>query len=741
MVKYQAEKIEKTRGIPMKKRAIALIAAAVMILSLFSACSSGKKSGAAVIEKNIVSPSVSKTNFGFSNTAREKLLSVCVNNMTTLYFDEKTFSIGVYDSGSGKLWRALPENESGENAAVLSLKVLVGNDEYTLDSQSDSVAQGNAKYDLGNDGVTVSYGFQKKLGEKDISITVPVRFTAADGMLVSSVDCKSIEVNGGAVIEELSLLGFFGADSDGKSGDFMLVPDGCGAIIDTAQKADKFDNISLSVYGGDPSLGESDFDEVYVPTFGKKSGNGAFVALVESGDAIAKINAEKALKKSGLNRVWTAFEITQTASDGEKTYVSDSSYDGFVSVSYRFLSGDNANYVSMASACRELLIRSSVLSMNERTVSQSEGFPFELTLVASAKLKGSSRRNEEQKVLTTLSQARDVISFLRSKGIKNIAVRLKGLFEGGLLQNNFSSATLFSSVGTKKELEDFMDYAKSQNISVYADVGLFTASNPNADGAVKISGKSSEKKLELLKNDFVSSEVSARFSPAEKIEKNANSLIAALRGFGFDGVSLSDAGNVLYSDHTKKNGSTRDTIKKTVALQCAALSSSKKVMVGGANVYALKYASAVSGLSNTAKCAKNELCTAVPFVQSILHGYVDYSHTAFNKTKNSENAFLKAVEYGAVPSAEMYFLNFGTDEKKDGFYYMNAANNAQQYYERASAAFSDLRDKKITAHRKIRNGVFCTEYGSSASVYVNYSKKDVTVGGVTVEAKSFVRVG
>lgn len=741
MVKYQAEKFEKTRGITMKKRAIALIAAAVMILSLFSACSAGKKSGASVIEKNIVSPSVSKTDFGYSSTAREKLLGVCVNNMTTLYFDEKTFSVGVYDSGSGKLWRALPEKESGENAAVLSLKVLVGNDEYTLDSQTNSVATGNAKFSLESDGVTVSYLFQKTLGGKDISITVPVRFTAADGMLVSSVDCKSIEANGGAIIEELSLLGFFGADSDGKSGDFMLVPDGCGAIIDTAQKPDKFENISLSVYGGDPSLGESDSDKVYVPAFGKKSGNGAFVALVEGGDAIAKINAEKALKKSGLNRVWTAFEITPTASNGKKTFVSDASYDGVVSVSYRFLSGDNANYVSMASACRELLIRSSVLSMNERTVSQSEGFPFELTVVASAKLRGTGRRNEEQKVLTTLSQARDVILFLRSKGIKNISVRLKGLFEGGLLQNSFSSITLFSSVGTKKELEDFMDYAKSQSISVYADVGLFTASNPKADSATEISGKAGEKKLELLKNNFVSSEVSAKLSSAKKIEKNANSLIAALRSFGFDGVSLSDAGNLLYSDHAKKSGSARDAIKKVVASQCDALSSSKKVMVSGANVYALKYASAVSDLSSTAKCAENELCTAVPFVQSILHGYVDYSHTAFNKAKNSETAFLKAVEYGSALSAEMYFSNFGTDEKKDGFYYMNSANDAQRYYERASAIFTDLRDKKITAHRKIQNGVFCTEYGSSVSVYVNYSKKDVTVGGVTVEAKSFVRVG
>ena len=250
----------------MKKRAIALIAAMFMLLSALSACSAGGKSGATVIEKNIVSSPYSKNSAEFSNTSREKLLGVCVNNMTALYFDEKTCSVCVYDSGSGKLWRALPEKESGENTSVLSLKVLVGNSEYTLDSQNDSVAPGNAQYELGNDGVTVSYRFQKKLGETEVDITVPVRFTAADGMLVSAVDCKNIKSDN-AVIEELSLLGFFGADSSGKSGDFMLVPDGCGAVIDTSQNAEKFDDISLSVYGGDPSLGEENLPAVYVPSF------------------------------------------------------------------------------------------------------------------------------------------------------------------------------------------------------------------------------------------------------------------------------------------------------------------------------------------------------------------------------------------------------------------------------------------------------------------------------------------
>ena len=376
----------------MKKRTFAIIFSALLFLSLLSSCSSGAKSGAKVFEK--ISPaSVSagqKNALGFSNAKKEKLRLVSKTDMAALYFDEKTFSVCVYDSGADKLWRSLPENETSENTSVLSAVVIADGKEYTLFSQSDSVALGNADYTLGNDGVTVNYRFKKTLGKEDADFTVPVVFSAKDGMLVCSVNCKDIKVSDGNIIlKSISILSWFGADRDGKSGDFILVPDGCGAIIDTSKRVEKFEDISLSVYGGDPSLEESESAEVCVPAFGKKSGDGAFVALIENGGAIAKIGASKSLKKSGFNRVFASFDLAQTMSDEKKTYVSKNGFDGLVSVSYRFLSGDNANYVAMASACRELLIRSSVLSMNERETAQSEGLPFELTLLCSAKLKGT----------------------------------------------------------------------------------------------------------------------------------------------------------------------------------------------------------------------------------------------------------------------------------------------------------------------------------------------------------------
>ena len=54
--------------------------------------------------------------------------------------------------------------------------------------------------------------------------------------------------------------------------------------------------------------------------------------------------------------------------------------------------------------------------------------------------------------------------------------------------------------------------------------------------------------------------------------------------------------------------------------------------------------------------------------------------------------------------------------------------------------FADLSDRKITAHYRVKSGVYCTEYGAGTSIYVNYNKKDVTVSGVTIEARDFLKV-
>ena len=54
--------------------------------------------------------------------------------------------------------------------------------------------------------------------------------------------------------------------------------------------------------------------------------------------------------------------------------------------------------------------------------------------------------------------------------------------------------------------------------------------------------------------------------------------------------------------------------------------------------------------------------------------------------------------------------------------------------------FSDLRDQRITSHEKVKENLTRTVYSSGSEIYVNYSDKAVSSGGITVDPFGFLRV-
>mgnify|MGYP000143417005 CR=1 FL=1 len=84
----------------------------------------------------------------------------------------------------------------------------------------------------------------------------------------------------------MELLNYFGAYNDTQEDDYLLVPDGSGAIIRTSIYDESFESLSFAVYGSDPSLcGSDEATPAIIPAFGIKHGGSAFVSLIQKGDA------------------------------------------------------------------------------------------------------------------------------------------------------------------------------------------------------------------------------------------------------------------------------------------------------------------------------------------------------------------------------------------------------------------------------------------------------------------------
>ena len=618
----------------------------------------------------------------------KNMKKVASSGVLQMYLDEKTLAVCVLDTISGKVWSSLPKSDAGEDTANITLDVIAGGREYTLSSQTDSVYGGTSSYSIDDDVLTVSYRLCRETERgKKIDITLPVKFALSDGALKVRVDCSSFSDDSDTkvYVKSMAVLPFFGAYTEGSAGDFMLLPSASGVIVDAHKKAKTFDEISLPVYGED--IGKDSATESYVPigTFGMKQGNNAFICLIDKGEALGTIKCRKALKKGGNNRVYSEFEIRANKEEEGRIYLSDESYEGIISLSYRFLNGNNADYITMAGACRELLIRQGRLTDSKSLSVQT--YPFNLTVVT---------KTQEQGDTSTADQTIEMLSSVMAKGIGNIGVMLVSADE--------------------KDFASVIDFAGKEKLSLSFSHNLFSY---EGKGDLTLTGNRNI--LDLS---------------AKKLTDNAEDMIYTMREDGV-GLRLEDCGNILPSSYSKGNAYSRDKMLTEISSLCTSLSSHGNLTVSRPNIYTVKYASNIVNLPEKSPIEDNRYCKGVPFLQAVLHGICDYSFTAVNLSDDPAVAMLKAIEYGAVPHYEWYFAPSGENDK---YCYSNSLSQARLLWENMKGMFSDLRDQRITAHEEVKENLMRTVYSSGTEIYVNYGEKAVTVSGITVDPMGFVRV-
>ncbi|MBQ7117011.1 MAG: hypothetical protein IJN88_02245 [Clostridia bacterium] len=699
------------------KKLTAVLLAAVILLS-FSAC--GKSTPACfAVKKDTASVTVSADTDKkalYSSKNKDALKLIAKSDMMELYFDRETCTVSVYDTASGKLWSSLPAKASGEKTSAVAVTVLVKGNSYTLSSQSDSVGFSSALYEERENGITVSYGFKRTLEDgTKINLFLPVSYTLSGGALSVEADCGRLygeNHDSDVIVTHIDILPFFGADRQAAEGDYILLPDGSGVTVELSDNPKKFDSISLPLYR----------DGVLLGAFGMKRGDSAFAVLMDEGEELASVEAEKALSGGGYNRVYGRFEITPSQNKEDEVLVCNEGYRGKIRLLYRFLSFGNADYIGMAGAVRELLIRNGyLLSVAE---GEKGAYPFNLSVVFQNYVTDSRGRALSQ-TLTTYSQAQEMLDSLKAKGIENIKFRMKGV-----LTDDTAAASDFSAEpGRKSELSALLSYGDADFVSFYPDGALVSVPSgqkahtvPALDGTVLSDG-------------------SRAFLASDRIDTNANALVSLMRESGAYGICINDAGRELYGDYSADSLCLKTDMADSISALAGSVSASGGLMIDTGNMYAVKYADSVVNMPLSGKLGKRELCTAVPFIPAVLHGLTDYSFGAVNAEKNSEKAFLKCLEYGAVPYYEWYGADLSTQEKTDKSSYLNYITEAQTQYERAAEAFGDLRGARITEHYRVKKNVYYTGYDNSTGIYVNYGSKPVSVNGVTVEAMSFLRVG
>ena len=726
---------------------IKILSIICLVTMLFSAC------GADISTKSVRMKSeniIIAENQGdnLHKTAIGNYESVCKSGLIEMFFDKTTMTVAIKDTNSNNFWATLPQPELAKALNSSAVEVTLSNGDenvYVLNSQDNSVAFGNASYTVGESNVTVKYAMSldaetgkaniDDLKKDQIRADLTVIYTLRDGSFFVNISMNTLSLPKGIYLEKVKVLGDFGAYEQSGAEDYIFVPDGSGALIMTGVEDAEFTPISLPVYGNDLATTDNiQKSNCLVGAFGMKRGNGAFLCIIEQGDSIAEINANRNGENS-LNSVSATFKTTDIYREQNKNSVNKTygyTYKNEITLCYRFLSGKSATYSGMATACRENLIRNSVLS-TKKVEPQSKSLPLVVSLQG-----GYINAKNKYTVLSNFAQAKDLMTLLKAKGVNNAILRYNGLYGNANNGSNSDFGDFVNELGKTKEFNELYSYLNSQKFSLFLDTDILTYSYTSSKNATNLNGKN----IKLAKNKeaaFPSAFSAQSFASMNRVEKKIEDTLNASFDINFDGYALNDIGAYLYSDYSSDFYS-RTVSNKEIFAQLPVLATSKKLMIDTGNFYAIKSADIVSEIPMTPVMAnESNAYVGIPFVQMMLHGICEYSAPAMNSSENMTTAFLKSVEYGCLPTVSWYCSAYD-DTLDASYYYDTNINDVVALYTKANSALATIRDARMTAHDKVQDGVYCTEYNNSIKVYVNYTDTPVTINGITVSATDCVAI-
>lgn len=175
-------------------------------------------------------------------------------------------------------------------------------------------------------------------------------------------------------------------------------------------------------------------DGVNLPVFGLKNGASAFLAVIEKGDALANVGARSSGSTTSYNTVYAEFRVREKAvqtiggTDNVQNIYQQERYKGAFSVSYRFLSGEDAGYVGMAKAYRATLFDGQSAPIREKR-------PLYLELIGAIDVTENVAGIPvgKTRALTSFEEAAAILEELGASGadLSSAVVRYSGLWNGG----------------------------------------------------------------------------------------------------------------------------------------------------------------------------------------------------------------------------------------------------------------------------------------------------------------------
>ena len=578
------------------------------------------------------------------------------DQMGTLWYSSLTEeNADMDDTAYGEYRRAL--------TSLLSVKTCDANGESAKEYASTrySVEDGTYTVRYLQDAQVGQAGFRIDFEFVDLSLTIPLVIGLRDGALFAEILTGEMAITDpNTVVLEIGLLPHFGSASREDCG-YMLVPDGCGAIIEMNNGRVSSGGFEKQVYGADAAFVKSrkasNEEEALLPVFGMKKGTGAFLAVISGCDAYANVLAEVPGINTDRNYVYPRFRLRELDSFPLKD-LSGKAQDYMVvdtqnralpsmEVQYRFLSGDTADYNGMADIFAEWL-------EVEKGLKKQEGTPAYVL-----ELYGAVRRKKSvlgvpaivSEKLTTFEQARTMLDALGQQGVETPYVRYQYATDSRIKTGVSTKPDILSSLGGDKGYNRLAQYIQEQGGQVFLSMNTATAKESLFSSSFirnvmnlkayqysydSLTGYQDETtKFCLYTPDVVYSKMERLFQNAAKRDSTCT-------------LALETLATQVYSSFGETYFSREDTKSWFADTLALAEEAGIRLMLDGVAAYALPYAAIAVDVpvqSNHYSIVDYD----VPFYQLAVSRFLPCVSQPVNLTSNPQMQFLRCLQTGSIP--------------------------------------------------------------------------------------------
>lgn len=669
------------------------------------------------------------------------------NDLFQLYAEPTTIAFKVVDKRSGYIWHSNLD-EKGEDdrlnktwTAFAQSGISMDYLDQKADTERNSIT--NAEHTL--DFKHIEQGFEASVTFLDPSISLVVRVTLTpDGVRVE-VPFESIqEKNPAFKLSLLYIYPFLGATRNDSIPGYMFIPDGSGSLIRFGSETKAQNMFYGRYYGADLGMiTELSWNpylnrpyKLSVPVIGMvhEEKQHAYLAIVEKGAPYGEIHAHPAGIITNFNFLYHAFVYNETyfqatnRSGAGVTTLQPSTNVFDVSIQYRFLTGDESDYVGMAKSYQQYLVEKGAL---QKLVEPGDiGIRLEFL------------GGEKEKILfwyraipmTTVAQMDEILDDLAIRKPEVIYYGWQPLGASSMPPKHFK---LERKWGSQEQLRSLVEKIVAEGGQFYLYLDPQAALQDETGYSARHDLAMSITHFNLI--GYNRNKVNYYFN-FDALNSHYPTLSADVFSELGAGLALDGLGSMLYTDFKPGHFLNRETAIQMYQSLLAENAGRISFYLPNDYMFGAMRAYYDMPLSNSGYIYTTD---SVPFLQIVLAGYIPYYGTALNFSSNIQDDLLKHVDFGVYPS---FFLTHEATAKilntpSNWIYtssYAQWGDQIKQTYQWLNTLLGPVQGQEMVAREGLGQGVVATTYENGKQIIVNYGNAPFSIGDVVVNGKDAI---